>query len=323
VDQMPATRKGKRTARQRAEVGLLDHHLIPLRRVERKLDGLLRRVLQDLSAQELAAAADRLDVLVSSFPRLRLSSVGRYPEQAKELLLCLDPTTGPLPGFDEAMERLWGLVITPGALHRLHSALYTVAAEAADDCPELLPTVALAAFSVDARRDGNTAFLDMVLAASAIEWFIASHVQENGHLPLDVGGWLATEPSYALRMAVGEGLAYYYAAIPGVFLYLDPSSVLFETSQLIPYAKQMCGARALGGDWALCDLVDKQYSLRLRSEIERAQDTLRRRYPAESIADVDMLACRALQALDDLPPQANPLLQVILVQSWVRYFELV
>jgi hypothetical protein len=181
----------------------------------------------------------------------------------------------------------------------------------------------LAAQAVDGRRDGDTAFLDMVIAASAIEWFIVSRGLENGHLPLDVGGWLATEPSGALRTAVGEELAYYYAATPGVFSYLDPSNVLFDVSRLIPYAKEMSREGTPVGEWPLCDLVDGQYKLRLRSEIERVLDTLRRRYPAQAIADVEMLARRALQALDDLPPQANPLLQAILVQSWVRYFELV
>jgi hypothetical protein len=323
VDHASATRKSKRTIHRHAGVGQSDRHLTQLRRAERNLDGLLCRVLQDLSPRELADAADRLDVLVSSFPTLRLSSVSRHPEQARDLLLCLDPATGPLPGFDEAMERLWGLAITPDALHRLHSALYTVAAEAAETCPELLPTVALAAQDVDGGRGSNSAFLDMVVAASAIEWFIASGGRKNGHVPLDVGGWLATEPSDALQMAVGEGLAYYYAPIPGVFVYLDPANVLFDASCLVPYARQMRGARTRGGEWALRDLVDKQYRLRLRAEIERVQDTLHRRYPAESIADIEMLAQRALQALDDLPPQDNPLLQVILVQSWVRYFELV
>ena len=321
VDHTSATRKRKRTARQRAEVGLLGGYLTQLRRVERKLDGLLRGVVQDMSMQELMVAADRQDVLVSSFPRLRLPNVGQYPGEARDLLLRLDPTTGPLPGFDEAMERLWGLVITPGALRRLHSALYTVAAQAADTCPELLPTVALAALSLDTRRDGGTAFLEMVVTASAIEWFIASHRQEDGCLSLDVGGWLATEPSDTLCMAVGEGLAYYYAAIPGVFLFLDPASVLFDVRRLVPYAREVRETRTQGGEWALGELVDGPYKLRLRSEIERVQDTLRGRYPAKSIADVEMLTHRALQALDDLPPQANPLLQAILVQSWVRYLD--
>ncbi len=321
VDHTSATRKRKRTARQRTEVGLLGGYLTQLRRVERKLDGLLRGVVQGMSMQELMAAADRQDVLVSSFSRLRLPNVGQYPEEAKDLLLRLDPTTGPLPGFDEAMERLWGLVITPGTLRMLHSALYTVAAQAADTCPELLPTVALAALSLDTRRDKSAAFLEMVVAASAIEWFITSHEQGDGCLSLDVGGWLATEPSDTLRMAVGEGLAYYYAAIPGVFLFLDPVSVLFDVRRLMPYARKVRETRTQGGEWVLCELVDGPYKLRLRSEIERVQDTLRGRYPAKSIADVEMLTHRALQALDDLPPQANPLLQAILVQSWVRYLD--
>jgi hypothetical protein len=49
------------------------------------------------------------------------------------------------------------------------------------------------------------------------------------------------------------------------------------------------------------------------------QGTLRQTYPAPSIADVEMLTHRALEALDDLPVQVNPLLQAIWIQSWVRH----
>lgn len=321
MDHTPAIRKRKRAARRSIGLGLPSGPLVELSRVERKLDALLRQVVQGLSTGELRAAADRQDVLVSSFPKLRLPGVGQHPGEARDLLLRLDPATGPLPGFDDAMEQLCRLVLNPIAVRRLRSALYTVAAQAADTRPELLPTVALAMLSLDTWRDRSTAFLEMVIAASAIEWFIASQLRDDGDECLDVGGWLAAEPSALLRVEVGEALAYYYAAIPAVYPFLDPARVLFDVQRLVPYAPEVFAARTRGGDSTLRELVDGPYKLCLRGEILRVQDTLRTRYPAACIADLEMLTCRALQALDDLPPQVNPLLQAILVQSWVRYLD--
>ena len=65
--------------------------------------------------------------------------------------------------------------------------------------------------------------------------------------------------------------------------------------------------------------MDTEYKALLRAEIGRVQRVLREQHPASSIADIEMLARRALEALNELPPHANPLLQAIFVQSWVRY----
>jgi len=74
------------------------------------------------------------------------------------------------------------------------------------------------------------------------------------------------------------------------------------------------------GEHVLGELVDERYKTLLRAEIKRVQNVFRWRCPARPIADVEMLTNRALEALDDLPPRVNPLLQAILVQSWNRCF---
>jgi hypothetical protein len=109
-----------------------------------------------------------------------------------------------------------------------------------------------------------------------------------------------------LLAAVGEGLAYRYASIAGVLPYLDQDRVLLDIEQL-------------HGGTGLNSLFDNEYKALLCTEIKRAQRILRQAYSANSIADLEMLARHALDALDELPPQVNPLLQAIFVQSWVRY----
>ena len=135
-------------------------------------------------------------------------------------------------------------------------------------------------------------------------------------MSLDVGSWLAAEPSDAQLAAVGEGQAYRYASIAGVLPYLDQDRVLLDIEQLNTSVREPNG-NGHGGN-GLSDLFDKEYKALLCAEIKRAQGTLRRHYPANSIADLEMLTRHALDALDELPPQVNPLLQAIFVQSWVR-----
>jgi len=125
------------------------------------------------------------------------------------------------------MEQFCEACVTRQAIRGLCSRLYTVAARVAETCPELLPTVALAALSLDAPEQTENAFLQMVVCALAVEARLASRRGGDGPISLDVSAWLAAEPSDALLVAVGEGLAYYYAAIPGVLSCLDQSCVLF------------------------------------------------------------------------------------------------
>jgi hypothetical protein len=161
-------------------------------------------------------------------------------------------------------------------------------------------------------------FTDLVICASAIEWLANVDPYGSEQTSLDVSTWLAAEPSDLLLDAVGEERAYYYASIPGVLPFLDQRCVLFDARRLLHTNGPLSERRLARYSSLLSNLADRCYRRRLRAEIERVRDTLRQQHPATSIADVEMLTHRALQALDDLPPQVNPLLQAIWVQSWVH-----
>jgi hypothetical protein len=328
VERLPELCKKRRVARQPPHLAVLHDRMVQLRLVERRLDRILRQILDDLDQEEMSRAHAELDTLVSLFPELRLSNVGGYSEQVGVLMDCLDPEEGPLPGFEEAMEQLCELVAGPYALSGLRSRLYTVAARAVDACPELLPSVALAACSLDNADVSHQVFVEMVVCASAIEWYFADSLIEPESPSLDATAWLAAQPSDVLMKTAGEQRAYYYASIAGVFTWLDADRVLFDFGRLASCARTLfpsgpasfrsCGSR--DGGW-LDGLVDRRYKKRLGDEIRHVQRTLHAEYPSEIAADMDMLTRRALESLDDLPPQVNPLLQAIFVQSWVRYFE--
>jgi hypothetical protein len=285
------------------------------------MDGLLRQVVDELDAEQEALASDRFDVLVTTFPELRLDDLGRYPGRVRALLARLDPEAGPLIGFEEAMIQLCDLCITPLAVRGLRSQLYTVAARVADACPDLLPTVALAALSLDAEHPKQSPFVEMVVCASAIEWLVAHRLQDSDLAFLDVGVWLAAEPSQGLRAAIGEGRAHYYAAIPGLLPFLNERCALFDVHDLAPYADTLSRSNGHPVGDILLELATREYKALLCAEVRRVRTELRWRYPAKAVAGVVMLADRALEALDDLPPQVNPLLQAALVQSWVRYLD--
>jgi hypothetical protein len=155
----------------------------------------------------------------------------------------------------------------------------------------------------------------MVLCASAIEWRLTSVPNGVTYLSLDVSTWLIAEPSERLLSAVGRDRAHYYAAIPGILPFLDPSRILFDLQRMAPANSSHTDSNAR----TLDDLASPGYTRRLRIEIERVQGTLRQTYPAPSIADVELLSHRALEALDDLPVRVNPLLRAIWIQSWVRH----
>jgi hypothetical protein len=290
-----------------------------LRRVERRLDGLFRRIIDDQDEEALMRASERLDDLILMFPDLRLSNLDAHPKQVRALLSHLDLASGPLPGFDEAMAQLYALCVTSQAVHSLRSKLYRIGAYVVENCPELLSTVAIASRSLDSSVLSRGTFIEMVLCASAIESLVYVHLCQREAVALDVGTWLAADPSDALIATVGERQAYYYASIPGVLPFLDRNRVLFNLEQSIS-GTSTCSSLPGDGCCGLSALVDKEYKALLRAEIRRVQGALREQYPASSIADVEMLAQRALDALNELPPQVNPLLQAIFVQSWVRYF---
>ena len=319
--QTPAVKKRKRSSRQPLSLSSLDKQAIQLRQIERRLDDLFRQLVDDLDDEEMARACEQLDVLVSTFPDLRLSNLGPHLGKVQDLLSRLDPETGPLPGFHKSMEQLCELCVTPQAIHQLRSSLHAVAARVAETCPELLPTVAIAALSLSAPDRAQMVFMEMVACASAIECLIASRLDGNGSLLLEVGGWLAAEPSDALIAALGEGQAYYYASIPGVLLLLDQDVVLFDANRLAPYVRTLPHGNGRYSEHVLNELVDRGYRCLLRDQIARVQGALHWQQPASAMADVAMLTERALEALDELPPQANPLLQAIFVQSLVRFFD--
>jgi hypothetical protein len=290
-----------------------------LRQVERRMDSLFHEVLAACSEQELFDAVSRFDELILAYPILRLTHpLERHPDAVWELYSRLDQDLRPLPGFEAAIDQLCRLCLTPQAIHGLRSRLYTVAAKVAQERPEWLPAVAIAALSLARASLARNAFTDKVIYVSAIEWLTNPDRRDQGQITLDVGAWLAAEPSDWLIAAVGEERAYYYAPIPGVLPFLDQRYVLFDPHRLLSFAEISFG-RKVGHDLdLLCNLADRRYRRCLCDEIERTQYALRERHPATSIADVEMLTHRALEALDDLPPRVNPLLQAIWVQSWVH-----
>jgi hypothetical protein len=308
-----------RTFRQPPDGALLGVRMAQLKQVEGRMDDLFREVLDDCSEQDILDAIESFDRLVSACPELRLTlQVGQHPDEVLWLVSQLDPDHGPLPGYEAAMEQLCELCLTPRAIHGLHSRLYTAVARVAQECPELLPTAAIAALSLNLTRMPRTLFTEMVICVSAIEWLAACGLDDDRSVSLDVGTWLAAEPSKLLLAAVGEERAYYYASIPGVLPFLDQRCVLFDVRRLLSQSEPPPERSAEPSSFLLGELADRPYRRRLRAEIERAQGALRQQHPATCIADVEMLAHRALEALDDLPPQVNPLLQAIWVQSWVQ-----
>jgi hypothetical protein len=299
--------------RGQAHADRLGKNFCRLRQIEAKMDALFGRILVARGENAPTEAAEHLDELVMAYPELRIPQVAAYPQAACDLIAHLDLEHGPLPGFEKAMERLCTLCLTPGALNRLQSQLYSVAARVSRERPELLPTAALAALSVRPPCPPQTLFTEMVLCASAIEWGVGRAPQRTATVSLDVSTWLIAEPSERLLAAIGMERAHYYASIPGVLPFLDPGRILFDVQRLVvsrsPHTEP----------WArtLAALASPRYTRRLRCEIKRVQGTLREQYPAPSIADVELLTHRALEALDDLPAQVNPLLQAIYIQSWV------
>lgn len=314
------TEKPRRTSHQAPYLALLDSQMLRLRQVESRLDGLLRQVVTGLDEEGLALASERFDDLVLAHPDLRVPDLEDYPQQVWVLLSHLDLECGPLSGFQKAMDRLCALVITPQVVYALRSKLYKIAARAAETGSDLLATVAVASLSLDPETVLRNTFVEMVVCASAIESSVYTRLTEGEPVSADVSTWLAAEPTDALIAAVGEGTAYYYASIPGVLPLLDQRRVLFDFERLAPHARTLASFRERQGGQGLNALVDQEYKDVLSGEIIRVQRALRRRYPAGSIADAEMLTQRALDALDKLPPHVNPLLQAIFVQSWVRYF---
>jgi hypothetical protein len=302
------------TGRWQPHTDLLGSNVARLRQIEGQMDALFQRILLARDEHELSDAAERLDELILAYPELRIPQIAAHPRAARALLAHFDPDHGPLPGFQQAMTRLCELCLTTHNLARLRSQLYTVVARVSREHPEMLPTAALAALSVRPPSQPQTLFTEMVVCASAIEWVFGAISLDRPRAALDVSTWLIAEPSERLFAAVGKDRAHYYASIPGVLPFLDPNRILFDVRRLVPPSSPHVdpGARTLD------DLANPGYTRRLRTEIERVQGTLRKQYPAPSIADVEMLTHRALEALDDLPAQVNPLLQAIWIQSWVR-----
>lgn len=301
------------TLEQMLYISMLDDQMAQLRHIEHWLDDRFRQVVHNLGEEALALASERFDDLVLIFPELRLPGLGDHPEHVSSLLAHIDLDDGPAEGFEAAMARLYKRCITPPVLRALRDKLYGVAAGLSHTHADLLPTVAIAALSLDASASYPSAFVEMVICASAIEASILWQLDAGEQTPPDVSTWLAANPTAALIMAVGEDIAYYYAPIPGVLSLLNPSRVLFDIECLSP-----CAA-GCACEFGLPALVDGEYTTLLSGEIRRVQETLRRCYPERVLDDVEMLISRALDALEILPPHVNPLLQAILVQSWVRY----
>lgn len=301
----------KQADRQLPYVALLQKQMVQLQNVERRMDRLFQQLIDGLDEASLAEAAAHFDELVLAFPDLRLDGLEAHLDAISVLLSHLDLESGPLDGFEAAMARLYASCVTPRALEKLRSKLYTIAATAVDICPELLPTVAVACLSLNSNGRSVNAFVERVICVSAIESFICASLDHREPVSVDVSTWLAANPSAALIAAVGEGPAYYYASIPGVLPFLDADRVLFDVDKLYSCATQ--GVQGLGA------LVDGGYHALLCAEIERVQCALRQQYPPVLLIDLEMLTRRARTALDELPPQVNPLLVAIYVQSWVRY----
>jgi hypothetical protein len=145
-----------------------------LRQVEGRMDDLFRQLLGALSEPEIERAEDRMDELIAVCPELRLTNLGQHALETWLLVSRLDPETGPLPGFRQAMEQLRELVLTPQAVYGLRSTLYTVAARLAQEHSELLPTAAIAVLAYDGSPPMWNLFSEMVICASAIEWLFTS-----------------------------------------------------------------------------------------------------------------------------------------------------
>jgi len=293
----------------------LDSNMACLRQAEHRMDALLEQFLAARDENALFDAAERLDELILACPALRVPQVAAHPQAARALLAHLDLDHGPLPGFPQAMSDLCELVLTPDCLDTLRSRLYTAAAHVAREHPDLLPAVALATLSVRPHSPAQTLFTEMVLCASAIEWGLTVPPDQASGPAIDVSAWLVAEPSERLLADVGKERAHYYASIPGVLPLLDPNRIMFDVRRLAPLGTPHTKASIR----TLDNLANACYTRRLRTEIERVQGTLRETYPAPTIADVELLTHRALEALDDLPVQVNPLLQAIWIQSWVRH----
>jgi len=293
----------------------LGSNMAHLRQIERQMDDLFRRLLVTQGEHALSDAATRLDDLILAYPELRIPLVAAHPQQARALLAHLDLDRGPLPGYRQAMQLLCERCLTPDGLDRLRSQLYTVAARASRERRDLLPAAALATLSTRPPFPAQNLFTEMVLCASAIEWGLTIATQPASYLSLDVSTWLVAEPSERLLADVGKERAHYFAAIPGVLPFLDRDRILFDMRRLVPFGSPHPQADA----YTLDDLANPGYTKRLRAEIQRVQSTLRETYPAPTIADLELLTHRALEALDDLPVQVNPLLQAIWIQSWVQH----
>jgi hypothetical protein len=301
------TEKTTHMSHQPPHLASLGRQMTQLWQVEDRMEGLFRQLVRSLDEESLARASEQMDELVLNFPDLRLTNLGAYPAQAQALLAQLDLESGPLPGFGDAMAQVLASCITPGVILELRHKLIKLAAHAAANCSEWLPTIAIAFLSLGASSSENL-FVEMVACASAIETTICASLGEPEPISVDVSTWLAAEPSDALIAAVGEERAHYYASIPGILPFLDQERVLFGVDRFAGHVSDGIDA-----------LVDAEYKALLCTEIRRARHALRRLYPANSIADVEMLTVRALDALDELPPHVNPLLQAIFVQSWVRF----
>ena len=303
------------TDRQQPHTDRLGSNVARLRQIEEQMDALFRRLLHRRDEHALTDATERLDELILAYPELRLPQVANHRQATRSLLAQIDLDHGPLPGFQEAMEELCALCLTPDSLGHLRSQLYTVAARLTEERPDLLPTAALAALSARPPYPAQTLFTEMVLCASAIEWGLDVESHTDAHVSLDVSTWLIAEPTRGFLAAVGKDRAHYYASIPGVLPFLDPNRILFDVQQLEPARSPYTDPSARSLD----DLASPGYTRRLRTEIKRVQGALRETYPDPTIADVVLLTHRALEALDDLPVQVNPLLQAIWIQSWVRH----
>jgi hypothetical protein len=311
-------KRAARASRQAPYLILLSERLTQLRQVEDRLDGLFRQVINELSEEALTQASEEFEDLVLSYPALRLPNLRAFPGHVHALLARLDLESGPLDGFDGAMQALYDLCVTPRVLGMLRAKLYGIAAQVADDAPELLPKVAVASLSIKERASTPNTFMEMVICASAIECYICTNLSDDRPPSIDVSMWLAAEPSDALLAAVGEGPAHYYAAIPGVLPFLDQDRVLFHPDQLVPASLDDDGRYVEASVQQLDALVDKEYRALLSEELRRVRRKVHREPSGAAAADLEMLSERALDALDALPPSVNPLIQAIFVQSWVR-----
>ena len=134
--------ESEHTLEQMLYMTMLDDQMAQLRHVEHWLDDQFRQVVRGLDEEALARASERFDELVLTFPELRLPGLCDHSEQMSSLLAHTDLEAGPTEGFEEAMEQLYELCVTPSVLRTLRSKLYGVAASLSQDQADLLPTVA-------------------------------------------------------------------------------------------------------------------------------------------------------------------------------------